>query len=142
VITNTPHPLPLPPSSRHHHHHHHHHLFLPFGIFFPLSLPQHPVPDSHSVLALCAHTFKRVLLPGVHLLQTKSECLGTTAIKQNYIHDEINSRINSGNACYHSEQNLLPSRLLCKNLKISFTKLTFYFSCKGVKLGFPPYVRN
>ena len=30
----------------------------------------------------------------------------------------INSRLRSGNACYHSVQNLLSSRLLSKNLKI------------------------
>jgi hypothetical protein len=32
--------------------------------------------------------------------------LGTTLTNQNDIHDEIKSRINSGNACYHSVQNL------------------------------------
>jgi hypothetical protein len=31
-------------------------------------------------------------------------------------------RLNSGNACYHSVQNLLPSRLLSKNLKIRIYK--------------------
>ena len=31
---------------------------------------------------------------------------------------EIKSRLRSGNACYHSVQNLLSSRLLSKNLKI------------------------
>ena len=35
-----------------------------------------------------------------------------------YIPEEIKSRLRSGNACYHSAQNLLPSRLLSKNLKI------------------------
>jgi hypothetical protein len=30
---------------------------------------------------------------------------------QNDIHDEIKSRLNSGNACYYSVQNLLSSRL-------------------------------
>jgi hypothetical protein len=29
--------------------------------------------------------------------------------KQNDIHDEIKSRLNSGNACYHSVQNLTSS---------------------------------
>jgi len=32
--------------------------------------------------------------------------------------EEIKSRLGSGNSCYHSVQNLLPSRLLPKNLKI------------------------
>jgi hypothetical protein len=32
--------------------------------------------------------------------------------------EEIKRRLNSGNACYHSVQNLLSSRLLSKNIKI------------------------
>ena len=44
--------------------------------------------------------------------------LGTTLINQNSIVEEIKSRLRSGNACYHSVQNLLSSRLLSKNLKI------------------------
>ena len=35
-----------------------------------------------------------------------------------YIPEEIKSRLRSGNACCHSVQNLLSSRLLFKNLKI------------------------
>jgi hypothetical protein len=38
--------------------------------------------------------------------------LGTTLTNQNDIHDEIKSRLNSGNACYHSVQNLLSSCLI------------------------------
>jgi len=37
---------------------------------------------------------------------------------QNSIQEEIKSRLKLGNACYYSEQNLLSSRLLSKNLKI------------------------
>jgi len=37
---------------------------------------------------------------------------------QNSIAKEMKSRLRSGNACYHSVQNLLSSRLLSKNLKI------------------------
>jgi len=44
--------------------------------------------------------------------------LGTTLTKQNSIAEEIKSRLRSGNACYHSVQNILSSRLLSKNLKI------------------------
>jgi hypothetical protein len=44
--------------------------------------------------------------------------LGTTVTNQNFIQEEIKRRLNSGNACYHSVQNLLSSRLLSKNLKI------------------------
>src|SRR5215510_7017024 len=44
--------------------------------------------------------------------------LGVTLTDQNSIQEEIKSRLKLGNACYHSEQNLLSSRLLSKNLKI------------------------
>jgi len=44
--------------------------------------------------------------------------LGTTLTNQNSIAEEIKSRLSSGNACYHSVQNLLSSRLLSKILKI------------------------
>jgi hypothetical protein len=44
--------------------------------------------------------------------------LGTTLANQNYIAEEIKSRFRPGNACYHSVQNILSSRLLSTNLKI------------------------
>jgi hypothetical protein len=44
--------------------------------------------------------------------------LGTIATDQNLILEEIERRLNSGNACYHSVQKLLSSRLLSKNIKI------------------------
>jgi hypothetical protein len=44
--------------------------------------------------------------------------LGTEVINQNLIQEEIKRRLNSGNACYYSVQNLMSSRLLLKNLKI------------------------
>jgi len=62
--------------------------------------------------------------------------LGTTLTHQNSIAEEIKSRLRPGNACYHSVQNLLSSRLLSKNLKIKIytTKILLFF-CMGVKLG-------
>jgi hypothetical protein len=48
--------------------------------------------------------------------------LGTTVKNQNDIHDEIKSRLNSGNACYYSIQNPLSSRLTSKNLKIKICR--------------------
>ena len=44
--------------------------------------------------------------------------LGITLTNQNSIAEEIKNRLRSGNACYHSVQNLLSSRLLSKNLKV------------------------
>jgi hypothetical protein len=44
--------------------------------------------------------------------------LGMTITNQNLIQEEIKRRLNSGNACYHSVQNLLSSHLLSKNVKV------------------------
>jgi hypothetical protein len=52
----------------------------------------------------------------------KFKYLGTTLTDQNYMHEEINSRLNSGNACYRSVQSLLSSRLLSRNLKAKIYK--------------------
>jgi hypothetical protein len=43
--------------------------------------------------------------------------LGMTVRNQNLIQEEIKRRLNSGNACYYSVQNLLSSRLLSKKSK-------------------------
>jgi hypothetical protein len=50
--------------------------------------------------------------------------LGTTLTDQNSMQEEIKSRLKLGNACYHSVQNLLSSRLLFKNLKIKIYRTT------------------
>ena len=58
----------------------------------------------------------------------------TTLTKQNSIQEEIKSRLRSGNACYHSVQNLLSSSLLSKNLKIKIYRTTILpvvmYGCK------------
>jgi hypothetical protein len=47
---------------------------------------------------------------------------GTTLTDQNHMHEEIKSRVISGNACYHSVQSLLSSSLLSRNLKVKIYK--------------------
>jgi hypothetical protein len=44
--------------------------------------------------------------------------LGTTLTNQNSIHEDIKSRLKSGNAYYHSVQNLLSSSVLSRSVKI------------------------
>ena len=69
--------------------------------------------------------------------------VGTTLTNQNSIQEEIKSRLNSGNVCYHLVQNLLSSSLLSKNLKKFIQKFkdiyteikSFLLFCMGVKLG-------
>jgi hypothetical protein len=41
------------------------------------------------------------------------------------IQEEIKKRLNSGNACYHSDQNLSSSHLLSKNIKVRIYKIIF-----------------
>jgi hypothetical protein len=53
---------------------------------------------------------------------TKFKYLGTAITDQNFILEEIRSRLNSDNACYHSDHNLLSSHLLSKNLRITTHK--------------------
>jgi hypothetical protein len=53
----------------------------------------------------------------------KFKYLGATLTNRNDTIDENKSRLNSGNACYYSVQNLLSSRLMSKNLKIKIYKI-------------------
>jgi hypothetical protein len=52
----------------------------------------------------------------------KLKYLGTTLSDQNHMHEEIKTRLNSGNACYHSVHILLSSRILSRNLKVKIHK--------------------
>jgi hypothetical protein len=48
--------------------------------------------------------------------------LGTKLTDQNCTHEEIKSRLNLGNICYHSFQSLLSSCLLSRNVKVKLYK--------------------
>jgi len=60
------------------------------------------------------------------------EYLETTLTYQYSIQEDIKSRLNSGNVCFHSVQNLLSTSLLSKNLKI---KIYRNIISMGVKFG-------
>jgi hypothetical protein len=72
-----------------------------------------------------------------------SECveqfkyLETIATDQHSIHEKIKSKLNSGNACYHSVQNPLSSSLLSKIIKIKICRIIYFclLFCMGVKTG-------
>jgi hypothetical protein len=57
--------------------------------------------------------------------------LRTTVTNQNLVEEEIKRRLNSGNACYHSVQNPLSSRLLSKKLK-NYNIKDYNFACCSV----------
>ena len=52
--------------------------------------------------------------------------LGTTLTNQNSIQEEMKSRPKSGNACYHTVQDLLSSSLLSKNLQIQIYRTIIF----------------
>jgi hypothetical protein len=65
-------------------------------------ISRHPNSGQNQNIRIANESFENV---------AKFKFLGTTLTNQNDIHDEIKSRSNSGNACYHSVQNILSSCL-------------------------------
>jgi hypothetical protein len=53
----------------------------------------------------------------------RSKYLGMTLINQNCIYEDIGSRLNSGNACYHSVQNSLYFHFMSKSITIKICKM-------------------
>ena len=96
-------------------------------ITFMIKLTAHLNLEIIATIQLIKFTFERV---------EEFKYLGTTLTNQNSIVEEINSRLRSGNACYHSVQNLLSSRLLSKNLKTKvYRTIILPVVCMGEKLG-------
>jgi sorting nexin-29 len=73
----------------------------------------HPNSGQNKNIRIANESFEKV---------AKFKYLGTILTTQNGIRDEIKNRLNSGNACYYSVQNLLSSRLISKNPKIKIYK--------------------
>jgi hypothetical protein len=69
---------------------------------------RHPNSGQNQNIRIANESFKNV---------AKFKYLGMTLTNQNEIHDEVKSRLNSWNACYHSVQNILSSFLISKKLK-------------------------
>jgi hypothetical protein len=83
-----------------------------YGISNVFPYPGHNDDINTNFSLLCVYEF----------LMSQLKHLGTTGRNQNLIQEEIKTRLNSGNACYHSVQNLLSSRLLLRNVKIRIYK--------------------
>jgi hypothetical protein len=66
-------------------------------------MSRRPNSGQNQNIRIANETFEKV---------AKFKYLGTTPTNQNDIHDEIKSRLNSGNAFYYSVQTLLSSRLI------------------------------
>jgi hypothetical protein len=73
----------------------------------------HPNSGQNQNIRIANELFKKV---------AKFKYLGIRLTNLNDIHDEIKSRLNLGNACYYSVQNISSSHLTSKNLKIKIYK--------------------
>jgi hypothetical protein len=80
-------------------------------------MSHHPNSGQNQNIRIANESFEKV---------AKFKYLGTMLTNQNDNHDEIKSRLNSGNACYYSVQNHLSSRLIPKNLKIKIYKTVIF----------------
>jgi hypothetical protein len=80
-------------------------------------MSHHPNSGQNQNIRIANELFEKV---------AKFKYLGMTLTNQNDIHDEIKSRLNSGNACYCSVQNVLSFHLISKNLKVKIFPLPLW----------------
>jgi len=62
-------------------------------------------------------------------MMTLSKYLGKILTNLYCIHEEIKSRLKSGNACYHSVQNLVYPSSLSKNIKVKIRQSCNFACC-------------
>jgi hypothetical protein len=83
-------------------------------------MSRHPNSGQNQNIRIANETFENV---------ATFKYLGTTLTNQNDIHDGIKVRLNSGNACYYSVQNILSSSLIPKNIKIKNIRNCNFAGC-------------
>jgi hypothetical protein len=79
---------------------------------------------THNQTEVGGDTFLRNV--GSHKIYTAPHPRRRHSSNQNLIQEEIKRRLNSGNVCYHSVQNLSSSRLQYKNVKIRIYKAIIF----------------
>jgi hypothetical protein len=82
-----------------------------------MTMSHHPNSGQNQNIRITNELFEKV---------AKFNYLGTTLTHGNNIHDEIKSKLNLGNACYYSVQNLLSSHLISKILNIKIYKTVIF----------------
>jgi hypothetical protein len=87
-------------------------------------LKRYKSPGADQIPAELIQAWEETLHSEIHKLinLAKFKYLGTTLTDQDCMQEEIKGRLNSGNACYHSVQSLLSSRLLYRNIKVKIYK--------------------
>jgi hypothetical protein len=92
-------------------------------------MSRHQTAGQSNYIRVSNRSFERV---------TEFKYLGATLTDQNCIHEEIRSRLNSGNACYRAVQNLWSSRLLSRNVKTKIYKTivlpVVFYGCETLSL--------